>query len=159
MMDMTRGVASLCLGLLGGAIGASSTMLMQDHIKAGKTLQVRGLEIVDAQNNVRAVLATDESNGGVYLRMQSQANPAAILMQVTKDNGTLSFYTSHTNNLVAVGYQPVGDTVDDPLGAWGITIRGPNHQLKGLNVFTKDGVPQGFTLPLPPPSPTPLPPR
>jgi hypothetical protein len=152
-------VACLCLSLIGGVIGGSSVMFMHDHMRAAKTLQVHALEVLDAQNNVRAVLATDESHGSVYLRMQSKTNAAAVDLGVVNDNGTLTFDTSHTNNLVVVGYRPQGDVVDDRLGAWGILIKGPNHQYRGMNVFTTDGVPQGFTLPLLPPSSTPLPSR
>jgi hypothetical protein len=67
-----EGYSWCCLFMFGVAIGAFSVMLVQDHMRAAKTLQVRGLEIVDAHNNVRAVLATDESDGTVYLRMHQK---------------------------------------------------------------------------------------
>jgi hypothetical protein len=62
-MQMIGGIAGLCLALIGGVIGASSVTFMHDHMRAGKTLRVRELKIIDAHNNVRAVLATDQSNG------------------------------------------------------------------------------------------------
>jgi hypothetical protein len=156
MMKITVGVACLCLGLLGGAIGASCVVFV-NWVGADRsnTLQVHTLQILDAHNNVRAVLATDESDGSVYLRMQSKNNPAAVNLVVRNDNGTLSFNTGRTNSLVWVGYGPDGDVVNDRLGLWGITIKGPNHQIRGMYANTVDGVPQGFLPPtwlLPPPT-------
>jgi len=167
-MKILSSVGGLCLGLVAGLIGAYSVMYMHDRM--GGNLRVRGLEIIDAQNNVRAVLATDESGGGAYLRMQSKTNPAAVNLGVRNDSGTLTFSTSRTNSLVAVGYQPVDDVVDDRRGLWGISVKGPDHQIRAMNAFTLNGIPQEFTfqeapsdlnsLPqalLPPPSSTPPP--
>jgi len=148
MIKIIGNISGLGLALIGGIIGASFVTFAHDRMITGKTLQVHGLEIIDAHDNVSAVFTTQESDGSVYLRMHSRTNPGAVILQVIKNNGTLSFYTSNTNNLVAVGYQPDGDVADDRRGIWGITIRGPNHQIRGMNALTLDGLPQRFTFPV-----------
>jgi hypothetical protein len=154
-MKLIVAVACLGLGVIGGVIGTSSVMFVhRASADREDTLRVHTLEIIDAHNTVRAVLTTDEGDGGVYLRMQSKTNAAAVNLAVIKDNGTLTFNTSNTNSLLTVGYTPDGDVVDDRRGLWGVTVAGPNHQIKGMNVITLDGMPQEF-LPrakLPPPS-------
>jgi hypothetical protein len=156
-MRIINGVACLCLGMIGGVLGACSVSLMQAHMRTSKILQVRGLEIVDAQKKVRAVLATG-NDGSVFLRLLSAQKDSIVDLAVRSGHGTLSFSTDHTNNLIAVGYQPLGDVVDGhDRGMWGISIKGHNHETKGMNVFTEDGMPQGFTVPLTPPQSTSLP--
>lgn len=81
--------------------------------------------------------------------------PSVQLRSFDNGEGSLLFAGPNTQEQVAVGYSHYDDVIDGhDRGKWGITIVGPDHKLAGIGVFAKDGILQGFTIPLEAPRPT-----
>ena len=176
-VTLARITASIAAGTLSGIVGAYFATRLFTPRTTG-FLQVQKLEVLDTQRRVRAVLSAGD--GKVSLRMFStlaapilelgvsdgsdargeltiysdRGEHAVSLRSVEKSRGVLTFSSEITPDQVSVGYSRVGD-VDDghDLGAWGLRVSGPNHDARGLFVFSKDGKLQGFTLPLEAPRP------
>jgi len=85
-------VASLFLCVLSGIAGAYSVTILQERRAEGKTLQVRRLELTDAQKNVRAVFSV-EDDGSVFLRMLSKEKAPVVELGVNENPGPYKLYT------------------------------------------------------------------
>lgn len=116
-----------------------------------------------ANNNVPVVeLGVNETPGpfrrytpsGSLTIRDGEGTPAIRLRTLGKGEASLSFSSTNNANVVGVGYGHYGDVIDGhDRGMWGIQIAGPNHESSGLNVFSRDGILQGFRAPLEPPNP------
>jgi len=89
------------------------------------------------------------SPSGSLIMRDGAGTPVVRLRTIEKGEASLSFSSTSIPNLVDVGYSHYGDVIDGhDRGMWGVQILGPNHQSTGMSVFARDGVLQGFTVPL-----------
>jgi hypothetical protein len=91
-MKIIWGAVSLLLCVLSGIVGACSMTFLQERKAGRETLQVRRLEVIDAQKNVRAVFSV-EDDGSVFLRMLSKEKAPVVELGVNENSGPYKLYT------------------------------------------------------------------
>jgi hypothetical protein len=91
---------------------------------------------------------SDAASGSLVIA-NADGRQAIELRTSDTGEGSLTFSSARIPDQVIVGYSRYGDYDDGHnRGAWGIQITGPEHSKTGVNVFTKDGILQGPTIPL-----------
>jgi len=174
--------ALLCL--IGGTIGGLSTKLfdgkslgtlqvnsleiLDTHrmVRAILSAQDDGsvsLRLLSRKGSPVIILAAGPISGRDQMQAQygklsiqnGDGRPTVQLNTNASGQGSLTFSSARVGDQVTVGYSRYGDFEDaHERGAWGVQIAGPEHSKKGINVFSLDGVLQGTTIPVEPPTST-----
>jgi hypothetical protein len=122
------------------------------------TVQAKRVEIVDSNNRVRVEIGIANQSGRDVPEMtfrDEKGNVASLLTLDDTGNGTLYFSGNGTEGKVSVGYLWGSDSKspgqEDPLGAWGIRVRGRDGFQNSMGISNSGKViapkPSSETLP------------
>jgi hypothetical protein len=107
-MKITRFGFVICLlcCFISGLVGAYSSIYFENHKTGKDVLQLRKLELIGSDKNVRAVFSV-EANGNVVLRMLSKENVPALEL------GTGGVSTGNATSNEPSGYLTIRDREGD----------------------------------------------
>ena len=126
----------ICNAVLTVILAITVVFLTSTHPRERRNadvLRAKRVELVDNSGRVRASLGmTDRSDQTPALSLFDQNGREAVFLSVNERGyATMFFQSRQTEGKVALGYLTGSDVVipageDDPLGAWGIRVRGKN---------------------------------
>ena len=108
---------------------------LNTEVRAAENVQVvraNRLEILDQSGKTRAVLGVDAPNANPKLSLyDNNGREATFLTLNSQGYATMYFQSKQTEAKVSLGYlwgsdSPTASELEDPLGSWGVRVRGVN---------------------------------
>jgi len=90
-----------------------------------------------------SVQGQEEFSSGQFTLRDSYGIPVIDMREINKGDGQISFSNAATRDQVILGYDNSECVVDkDDRGTWGVRVKGDNHSVEAMGVFTINGIPQ-----------------